>query len=217
MFGKPFSKVGHQRLVGDRGVVVWQARWVSLRHGSPSGLHREDHGGQSAGQTSRRAPRPKPKSSRWAVPMSSRRQRLSASRSCRTPSVLNPLDAKSEFESVKTFCTGSSCAFGAEKRGDPRRGPRAAGGAGAPSSRTPPPPRFLRSHGGARPVDDTLAWPARRSAPGLRRLDEGSPSRRRSGAAHGGPLPTSSATCRLRPARLGRSSAFCAAPSRAAR
>ena len=106
------------------------------------------------------------------------------------------------FDSVKSFCTGSSCASGAEKRGDPRQGPRAAGGAGAPSSRISPPPRFLR----------VMAAPARSATPidgrarrrcGRRRLDEGSPGSRRFGrSSREDRCPPLSAACRLRPARL---------------
>jgi hypothetical protein len=126
-------------------------------------------------------------------------------------------DVQSELESVKSFCTGSSCASGAEKRGDPRQGPRAAGGAGAPSSRTPPPPHFYELRAAPAP-----SRPLPSAGSMLRRCDTGAwtreaPAVAASAEPHGGPLPTSSATCGLRPARLGRPNAFCAAPSRAAR
>ena len=108
------------------------------------------------------------------------RTRWPTERSSAESDRMSPTLARGEVDAVMTFCTGSSCASGAEKRGDPRQGPRAAGGAGAPSSRTPPPPRFHEFRAAPAPLrtlptaasatrrDDTGAWT--REAPSRRRF-----------------------------------------------
>ena len=86
-----------------------------------------------------------------------------------------------EVDGVRTFCTDSSRACGAERRGDPRRGPRAAVGAGAPSSRTPPPPRFYtnRAAPGLSAALSMAGSPIRGKNSGAKTWE--APSRRRSG------------------------------------